>query len=334
MKSAIVTGGAGFIGSHVVEELLKKKFIVYVIDNLTGGRIENIKHLLKNNNFKFIKKDIRSVKISNLKNLKQADYIFHFAGKGDIVPSINNPREYFETNVIGTINILELARKLKIKKFLYAASSSCYGIAKVPTNEKNKISPLYPYASSKYQGEECTLHWSKVYDLPVISIRIFNAYGNRVKTTGAYGAAFGVFLKQKISKMPFTIVGDGNQKRDFLYVTDVAKAFILAAKSKYVNRVYNLGSGSPKTINYLIKLLDPNSKKIYLPFRPGEPKITWANIDKIKKELRWKPKVSFEKGVSFMLNNINYWKNAPLWNKSKIKQATKTWFKYMQKYEK
>ena len=169
MKSAIVTGGLGFIGSHLVELLIKKKFKVFIIDNEYSGKIHNIK---KHNNIKIIKKDIRKL---NHYKFKKIDYIFHLAALADIVPSINNPSEYISVNVAGTVNMLELGRSLKIKKFIYAASASCYGYASIPTNENHKINPQYPYAFSKYLGEECVQHWAKVYDLNFVSIRIFNA---------------------------------------------------------------------------------------------------------------------------------------------------------------
>tara|TARA_B100000579_G_C22835126_1_gene858264 strand:- start:1282 stop:2289 length:1008 start_codon:yes stop_codon:yes gene_type:complete len=329
-KKVLITGGAGFIGSHTAEKFLKNNFKVIVLDNLSGGNLININHLKKSKDFKFIKIDILNFK--KLKKLKKiienCSYILHFAGVGDIVPSIKNPIKYFQNNVQGTINILNLCNSKKIKKFVYAASSSCYGKAKIPTNEKHKINPLYPYAMSKYQGEQICFHWSKVYNLPVNSIRIFNAYGTRSRTTGAYGAVFGIFLKQILSRKPLTVVKDGNQKRDFIFVTDVANAFFKATITKKNNRIWNLGSGRPKSVKNLIKIL--NQKKItWIPKRPGEPKITHANISKIKKDLNWKPKVSFKTGVSIILKNIDYWKNAPLWDKNKIKKETKLWFKYL-----
>jgi len=327
-KTALVTGGAGFIGSHMVDLLIKKNFNVIVIDNLSGGHKKNLKNHLKKSNFKFLNKDICTLDINSL-NLNKLDYIFHFAGKGDIVPSIQNPFDYFLTNVIGTIKILEIAKKYKVKKFVYAASSSCYGLAKTPTKESHKINPLYPYALSKYMGEQAALHWKKLYNLKVNSIRIFNAYGPRVRTTGAYGAVFGVFFKQKLSNKPYTLVGNGRQKRDFLHVKDVVNAFYLAAIRKKIGEVYNLGAGKPKTIKSLVKLL--KGRTIKIPKRPGEPDCTWANINKIKKELNWEPKISFEDGVRDMLTHIKDWDKAPLWNPKNIKKATKDWFAYMKK---
>lgn len=323
MNSAIVTGGLGFIGSHLVELLIKKKFKVFIIDNYYSGKIKNIK---KNKNIIIIKKDIRKLNHHKFKNI---DYIFHLASLADIVPSINHPSEYIDVNVNGTVNMLELGRFLKIKKFIYAASASCYGYASIPTNEKHKINPQYPYAFSKYLGEECVKHWANVYDLNFVSIRIFNAYGLRSRTSGNYGAVFGVFLKQKLNNKPLTIVGDGSQKRDFVHVTDVVNAFYLAAKSKIYNKVINVGSGKSKSINEIATLF--GGKTIKIPKRPGEPDITQADIKQASTLFNWKPQIKFEDGVQEMIRNIMYWKKAPLWEKKSIEKETKNWFKYLKK---
>lgn len=326
-KRVLITGGAGFIGSHTVDSFLKKGFNVRVIDNLVGGNLKNIEHLKNNKNFQFEKQDI--LKLDKVRKfISECEYVVHFAGIGDIVPSIKYPKKYFENNVLGTVKLLDILNPKKIKKFVYAASSSCYGKAKTPTDENHLINPLYPYALSKYQGEQIALHWHKVYKFPVNSIRIFNAYGTRSRTTGAYGAVFGVFLKQLIAKQPLTVVGDGSQLRDFLYVSDVAEAFYLATTTKIIGSIWNLGSGNPQSVKKLVQLLNPK-KVIFIPKRPGEPNITYANIKKIQKDLKWKPIISFEEGVSAILDNIEYWRNAPLWNKSNIAKETKLWFKYL-----
>jgi len=330
--TVLITGGAGFIGSHTVDLFLSKGYKVRCIDNLSGGNTKNIEHLKKEKNFDFVKADI--LKLDHLSNyIRECNYIVHFAGIGDIVPSIENPKKYILNNANGTLNLIEQIDIKKLKKFVYAASSSCYGLARTPTKEDHPIQTLYPYALSKYMGEQIAFHWSKVYGLKMNSIRIFNAYGTRSRTTGAYGAVFGVFLKQLLENQALTVVGDGTQKRDFLYVSDVANAFYKASITNKNQQIWNLGSGNPQTINYLIKLLgSPNIS--YIPKRPGEPEITFADISKISKDLNWKPLISFEQGVSTILENINYWKVAPLWNKSNIKTATKTWFKFMdRKYE-
>lgn len=325
-KTALVTGGAGFIGSHLTELLLKKKFKVTVIDNFSSGRKYNLSKVINNKNLKLKKIDINNLKPNNI-IFKNIDYVFHLAGKGDIVPSIQKPSSYFQTNVQGTINVLECCRNFNVKKIIYAASSSCYGIAETPTSEKNKINTKYPYALSKYLGEKCVSHWSKIYKLPFISIRIFNAYGPRVKTTGVYGALFGVLFKQKLLSKPFTVVGNGKQKRDFLYVTDVANAFYKSAITNIKNEIFNLGSGKPISILEIVSLI--GGKIIFVPRRPGEPEVTHANIAKIKKKLKWSPKISIRQGVKTMMQNINDWKDAPLWDKKSIKIATKDWFKYL-----
>ncbi len=319
----IVTGGCGFLGSHLVEHLVKKNHEVIVIDNLSTGNIKNIKNL----KVKFVKADIANKeKIS--KYFKNVDWVFHIAALADIVPSIENPKNYFSSNVIGTFNVIELCKNKKIKKFVYIGSSSCYGIPKFyPTKENSQIKTEYPYALTKYLGEEIVMHWGKVYKIPVVSLRCFNIYGPKSRTSGTYGAVMGVFLAQKLKKKPFTIVGDGNQKRDFTYVTDVVEAIITVAKSRIKNEIFNLGTGKSISINYLAKLI--KGKKTYIPKRPGEPNITLADIKKIKKKLNWKPKVSIEQGVKKVLLEIDFWKNAPVWTKDKIKIATKNWFKYL-----
>lgn len=327
-KVSIVTGGAGFIGSHLVDLLLQKDHEVRVIDNLSGGHETNLKQHKNNNNLKCEWLDINNLTTDSSIFL-DASYCFHLAGIGDIVPSIEKPIDYMQTNVQGTVNILEASRKFNLKKVVYAASSSCYGLAKTPTSESHKIEPMYPYALSKYLGECAVFHWNKVYNLPVNSICIFNAYGTRVRTTGVYGAVFGVFLKQKLEGKPFTIVGDGSQARDFVYATDVAEAFYAAATSKISNERFNVGGGNPQSINYLVQLLKGDI--LYLPKRPGEPDVTFANINKIQDMLKWQPKVSFENGVACMLDEINHWKDAPLWDKDNIEIATRSWFKYMGK---
>lgn len=325
-KLAIVTGGAGFIGSHMVDLLLDKGFRVHAIDNLVGGNLVNIEHHRSDPNFHFEERDIRSYEAGD-SFFKGADYVFHFAGIGDIVPSIEKPLEYMSVNVQGTVSILECARAAQVKKFVYAASSSCYGKASVPTREDNEISTLYPYALSKYMGEQAAFHWYEVYGLPVNSIRIFNAYGIRSRTSGAYGAVFGVFLKQKLAGKPYTVVGDGTQSRDFLYVTDVARAFFSAADTDIVGEKFNLGAGNPQSVNRLVELLGGDVD--YIPKRPGEPDCTFADISKITSQLNWSPQVSFEDGVKEMLAHIDYWREAPLWDKGSIAQATQSWFRYL-----
>ncbi len=319
---AVVTGGAGFIGSHLSEHLVNEGHKVTVLDNFTTGRLDNLEQLKEN--VEVVEAELSSTgKWQNL--ISEADTVFHLASLADIVPSIEDPRSYFNSNVLSTLNVLEAARKNKTK-VIYAASSSCYGIAdNYPTSEQADIRPEYPYALTKRLGEEMVMHWGKVYSLPVISTRFFNVYGVRSRTSGTYGAVFGVFLAQKLAKKPLTIVGDGNQKRDFTYVTDIAKGLIQAAEADVSQEIFNLGSGEPKSINQLADLI--GGDRIYIPKRPGEPDVTHANISKAQRMISYKPKVKFKEGVQRTLENIDYWKDAPVWTAETIQTVTGSWFK-------
>jgi UDP-glucose 4-epimerase len=325
---AVVTGGAGFIGSHMVDVLLDDGFAVRVVDNLTGGHVSNLKHHDGNPDLTCDFTDVRALE-PGAAVFSDARYVIHLAGIGDIVPSIEKPIDYMDVNVQGTVRVLECARACGVQKFVYAASSSCYGLAATPTREDHPIDPKYPYALSKYLGEQAAFHWHKVYGLPVNSICIFNAYGPRVRTTGVYGAVFGVFFRQKLAGKPFTVVGDGTQARDFIYVRDVAEAFYAAAKTEIVGERFNVGADSPQSINRLVEIL--GGKVVYVPKRPGEPDVTHADIGKITSKLSWKPTVPFEQGVKNMLANIERWNDAPLWDPDSIAKATETWFRYMAK---
>ncbi len=300
---------------------------VIAVDNLTVGSEGNLKNIKNSKNFKFIKLDVSNY--SELENVSlNIDWVFHLAGLADIVPSIESPDKYFQANVIGTYNIAKLALEKNIKRTIYAASSSCYGIPEnFPTPESARCDPRYPYALTKYLGEQILMHWQSVYRLNVLSLRLFNVYGPRARTSGTYGAVFGVFLAQKLAGKPFTVVGDGTQTRDFTYVSDVCRAFLIAAQSQLSGEVLNVGSGHTYEVNRLVSLLQ--GPIINIPKRPGEPDCTFADISKISKLLGWKPEVSLEKGVSIMLENLKDWKDAPLWDVDKIERATKSWFKHL-----
>jgi UDP-glucose 4-epimerase len=324
---AIVTGGAGFIGSHMVDLLVKNNYEVVVLDNLVNGRLENIEH--HKGKVEFIRVDIGDYEASLDEYFVNVDYVFHYAALADIVPSINNPIKYHKANVDGTIRVLEASRKSKnLKKFVYAASSSCYGIPDVyPTPENSPILPEYPYAHTKTVAEQYVMHWGQLYNMPVVSMRFFNVYGVRHRTSGTYGAVFGVFLAQLLNNKPLTIVGDGEQTRDFTYVTDIVDACYLASQSAITQEIFNVGSDNTYSINHLADLL--GGQRVYIPKRPGEPDCTYADISKIKSMLGWTPKVTFEVGVKIMLENIEQWREAPVWDEKKIEVATKDWFEYL-----
>ncbi len=326
-RVAVVTGGAGFIGSHMVDGLLEKGYDVRAIDNLSSGRREHLAHQASNSRLHLEIRDVRDIRPAEAL-FNDVEYVFHFAGLGDIVPSIERPVDYLSTNVMGTAAVLEAARHAGVRKFVYAASSSCYGLAaELPTSERAPIDPQYPYALSKHLGEQAVLHWGRVYHLPVVSLRIFNAYGPRSRTRGAYGAVFGVFLAQKLAGQPFTVVGDGTQRRDFVFVTDLVNAFRLAAESDREQDIFNVGAGCPQAVNRLVELL--GGPVVHVPKRPGEPDCTWADITKIRQRLGWQPTVSFEEGVAIMLEHIDCWREAPVWTRDSIAEATQEWFAHL-----
>ena len=298
MKS-IVTGGAGFIGSNLVDQLVKKGHKVIVLDNFSTGKRSNLFHHIKKN-VRIIKIDISGNKQLD-KYFKGVSYVFHLAGLADFISSIKNPHKYFNSNVVGTFNVIQAAKKANIKKFIYTASASCYGSPnKFPTSEKDNIKPMHPYAFTKWQAEELIMHWVKLYNFPAISLRLFNAYGPRLSTSGAYRAVFGIFLSQKLANKPLTIVGNGEQTRDFIHVKDLIHAILKAASSKKVGKIYNVGGGKEIKVNKIAKLI--GGKKTYISKRPGETYRSLADITKIKRDLNWQPKITIEKGTKDLFN--------------------------------
>jgi UDP-glucose 4-epimerase len=328
-KRCVVTGGAGFIGSHLTERLLADGHDVVVVDNLHTGRLSNLKGLHGEDRLDVVESSVED--LDRMRAVMQgAEWVFHLAARADIVPSIQQPIDYHQANVQGTISVLEAARAANVRRFIYAASSSCYGIPDLyPTPETAPAKPQYPYALTKYVGEQYVMHWQQVYGLPALSLRFFNVFGPRHRTTGAYGAVFGVFLAQKLAGRPYTIVGDGEQTRDFTYVTDIAGALVTAAASNETGKIYNVGSGGTYSVNSLIDLL--GGERVYIPKRPGEPDCTFADIGKIARELGWRPQVKFADGVREMLRHIEDWRDAPVWTADKIRDATRDWFRYLGK---
>ena len=323
----VVTGGAGFIGSHLVDRLIDDGHEVRILDSGIAGHKRNLEHLIGNPNLNLHQVDVTETE-TILRLFENVDWVFHMAALADIVPSIENPLDYHRSNVDGTVSVLEAARHAGVKRFIYSASSSCYGIPDTaPPPETAPIRAMYPYALTKYLGEQYVLHWNNVYQLPSLSLRLFNVFGPRSRTAGAYGAVFGVFLAQKLAGQPFTVVGDGTQSRDFTFVDDVVECFVRAAESSLEGEVLNVGSGATHSINDLVTLLD--GPTIHIPKRPGEPDRTFADIKKIKDTLGWEPKVSFEDGVKQTVAHIEDWRNSPVWTSDSISEVTSSWFTYL-----
>lgn len=331
MKHILVTGGAGFIGSYLVERLIHDGHRVRILDNLSTGRRENLESIVASMNDP-ARLSLQEGDVANRGDVETAlvgiDWVFHLAALADIVPSIVNPMAYYQANVTGTATLIESSRNAGVKRFVYTASSSCYGIPDIyPTPENSKIQPQYPYALTKDLGEQLVMHWAQTYGLPVVSLRLFNVYGPRARTAGTYGAVFGVFLAQKLQQQPYTVIGDGTQTRDFTFVTDVVDAFVKAAESDYSGEVFNVGSGGTYSVNRLVELL--GGPTVAIPKRPGEPDCTFADIQKVTRMLGWFPKVTFEEGVRLMLEHIGSWKGAPVWDPASIATASADWFRYL-----
>ncbi len=328
MARYVVTGGAGFIGSHLTDALLAAGHAVAVVDNFATGREKNLSEARTSPRCIVHRIDIAGDPTVLTDAFAGADGVFHLAGLADIVPSIERPADYYAANVHGTFQVCQAARTAGVPKIVYAASSSCYGIPDVyPTPETAETRPQYPYALTKELGERIVMHWGHVYGIDAVSLRLFNVFGPRSRTSGTYGAVFGVFLAQKLAGKPMTVVGDGTQTRDFTYVADVANAFATAMASNVRGEIMNVGSGGTYAVNRLVELL--GGDVVHIPKRPGEPDRTFADTAKIGRLLNWHATTSLEDGVARMLERIDDWRDAPVWEPDSIAKATSSWFAHL-----
>ena len=325
----LVTGGCGFIGSHLTEALIQQGRSVRVLDNLAVGRAENLDGISDSDRLNVVIGDVSDLLVCR-KAMQGIERVFHLAARADIVPSIDDPDVYFQTNVVGTYNMLQAARETSgLTRFIYAASSSRYGIPdEVPTPEEAEARPQYPYALTKDLGERSVQHWAQVYRMPATSLRFFNVYGPRARTSGSYGAVFGVFLAQMLAGEPLTIVGDGEQKRDFTHVRDIVRAILMAADRELTGKAFNVGTGNPVSVNRIVELLGA-PETVGIPKRPGEPDVTCADAGKFREATGWAPEVTIEEGVADLVANIDYWRDAPVWTSETIADATRNWFKFL-----
>lgn len=318
LKKVLVTGGAGFIGSNLVDELIRLGYRVTVLDNLSSGEKSYL-----NKKAKFFRADIRNLdKIEPF--FRGIDIVFHVAAKARIIPSIIDPVSAFDNNVFGTLNVLSAARDAGVRRVVYSASSSVYGDQKVfPLSENMRPDFKNPYSLSKYIGEELGRLFYSLYGLETVSLRYFNVYGRRQPTSGSYATVIGIFLGQMKAKKPLTIVGDGTMRRDFTHVSDVVRANILAAKSKKIGNgeVINIGAGHNYSINELAEILLAGNPKhrlsplaayakqkppafIRIPTRPGEAKETLADYRKAKLLIGWEPRVSLLDGIEELKKSL------------------------------
>ena len=298
MTISIVTGGAGFIGSHIVEKLKKLDHMVVVIDNEYSD----------NDNFHWRKDTLNvNIDITDYKALKKAftgaDYIFHCAAEARIGPAIKNPLNALNINTMGTCNVLQCAREVGAKKVLYSSTSSGYGLNEAPNIETQPDDCLNPYSVSKIAGEKLCKMYTDLYGLNTIIFRYFNVFGERAPRKGQYAPVTGIFLRQKAAGEPLTIVGDGEQRRDYIYVKDVANANVMAAISNpdddAYGQVYNVGSGKNYSVNEIASFISDDT--INIPPRIGEARNSLANIDKIQKTFAWKPEVDVEQWIKTQL---------------------------------
>ncbi len=295
----LVTGGAGFIGSNLVDRLIELGHQVTIIDNLSTGKKEYL-----NSKAEFHKLDI-----SNLEKIKplfqNVDYVFHLAAQPRIQPSIKDPVTSHQNNVVGTLNVLVAAKDNQVNKVIYSASSSAYGDQqKLPLKEDMRPQPKSPYSVFKWVGEEYCKLFSDLYGLSIVCLRYFNVYGSRQSNQGAYATVIGIFLRQAENNQPLTIVGDGEQTRDFTNVKDVVRANLLAMENDKIGggEIINIGTGKNYSVNQVAELISNNTANI--PARPGEVRDTLADISKAKKLLDWEPTISLEQGIEELKNKV------------------------------
>jgi UDP-glucose 4-epimerase len=286
MKS-LVTGGAGFIGSNLVDRLLELGHEVVVIDNEYSDAHDHFYWNEKAQNYKY---DIRDYE--NTRSLyDDVDYVFHFAAEARIQPAILNPIEAVSINAVGTCTVLQCAREAGVKRVMYSSTSSAYGMNETPNIETQYEDCLNPYSVSKVSGEKLCRMYTKLYGLPTVIFRYFNVYGERQPLRGQYAPVIGIFLRQKSNNEPLTIIGDGNQRRDFTYVGDVCQANILAATTEVdfdsFGQVYNVGTGNNYSVNQIARVISNNT--VNIPPRPGEARISLANNKKLRETFGWEP---------------------------------------------
>ncbi len=314
---AIVTGAAGFVGSHLVEHLIQANWEVLALDRQFKyhfGTVAAPQYLYCD------LEDLASVGSLRL----EADVVCHLAGYGEMLGALRDPAAYLQANVIGTAAALELARAAGAKRFVYAASSSCYGAhPPVPTAEDAPIDTGHPYALSKWMGEQAAMHWARVYGLEVNSLRLFTAYGPRMRKSDALGPVLNIFLAQKAHGVPLTVVGDGTQGRDFVHARDVASAFHLAATTSLHGRIWNVGSGETQTIDHIADLI--GGPTVRIPERHGDPHTARANIGRIFLDLGWHPRVPFAHGLAELLADTAAWRDAPVWLPDVMQRETAQW---------
>mgnify|MGYP005812579363 CR=1 FL=1 len=300
-----VFGGAGFIGSNLVDELLVQGFEVTVMDNLSEGKLDNLERWRGHRKLEFVKGDIRDYDLVR-RVCDHKSWVFHLAAMSRIQPSIKDPLEAMSINIMGTANIMEACRQGGVQRVVYSASSSAYGRKNAPRaldvglTEDLPKDCNSPYSFSKLTGEEIVEFYRTMYGISTVSLRYFNVYGPRHQETGSYATVIAIFRKQVREGRPMTVVGDGTQRRDFTFVSDVVRANMMAAMNRDAYGVLNVGTGVNYSINEVAELIAPGHPVEFIPPREGEYPVTKANIEKIKDILGWKPLLSFKEGLAVL----------------------------------
>ena len=297
---SLVTGGAGFIGSNLVDKLLTMGHEVIVIDNQFSEAHDQFYWNFHSKNYRM---DIRDYSLTR-KLYDGVDYVFHLAAEARIQPAIENPIEAVSINSVGTCTVLQCAREAGVKRVMYSSTSSGYGMNEPPNVETQDDDCLNPYSVSKVNGEKLCKMYTSLYGLETVCFRYFNVYGNRQPLKGQYAPVIGIFLRQLAAGEPLTIVGDGEQRRDFTHVDDVVNANIKAALAdiddKCFGQVYNVGTGLNHSINEIAAMISDNI--IHIPPRPGEAMISLANNTRLRETFDWEPTVKLETYLVGMLN--------------------------------
>ncbi len=314
---SIVTGAAGFLGSHVVDLLLKNQHQVIAIDNISNGSWDNLSHWRENPLLIRHEMDINQLDKSD-PLFQDVDYIFHLAGMECDLSSIQRPELFFETNVQGTLKVLQAGLQSNLKAFIYASSSTIYGQASTPTMERDKANPQSPSALSKHIAEQSVFHWGQLYDFKTVSLRIFNAYGPRSISNLFPGSEFSQLMTHKLNQSCAVLLGPEDQERDFIFCTDVANAFLTAAEEAPSGAVYNIGSGKSYSLYELCNRL--NIKREVIAIKHMWPKKSWADISKFQFDCNWQPRVPFENGIQFSIDVLPAWKNSRPWGKNEFEK--------------
>ncbi len=323
-KRSLVTGAAGFLGSHLVDKLIKAGHDVIALDILPLEERQNLSQWKDSPRLTHSQRDITQLQ-ENEDIFKEVDTVFHLAGKECATDSLNNPTEYFNINVIGTMKVLQACKNAQVKKVVYASSFEVYGDSSTPTLETDPQYPLSPSALSKKTAEEMVFHWAEIFQFEAVALRIFNAFGPRYKSHKSFGNGFEAWMKQSLQDKPLTFIGEKDQIVDFIYCTDVANAFLTASEEVKSGEAYNIGSGKPHSLQEIANFLRSNS--IHDNSTHLHSQKSWADISKFQFDSNWQPRVPLSSGIEFSLEVVKEWENSKTWDHDELEKFLLPWEK-------